>query len=121
MKDYIIRIIAVLGFLVLSWLTERVIAFINSKIKNQKAAKYLSEFTYVVTGAVKATYQEYVEALKSADEFNLEAQKHALELAKKKIKEEMTTSTREYLEKNTDDIEALIETAIHSTLYDLKK
>lgn len=121
MEDIIVKIILSIGIAVVSWLTERVIAFINSKIKNQKAAKYLSEFTYVVTGAVKATYQEYVEALKNADEFDLEAQKHALELAKKKIQEEMTVSTREYLEKNTDDIEALIETAIHSTLYDLKK
>lgn len=120
MKDYIIRIIAVLGFLVLSWLTERVISLLNNKIKNEKARKYLTDISIIVSDSVKSTYQEYVETLKNNGTFTEEAQKKALEMSKEKIKSELTDSMKDYIVRNKSDFEMWMETAIHSELYNLK-
>ena len=121
MEDYIIRIIAALGMLLISWINERVVKLISTKIKNEKAQKYLSEIYLIVSGAVKSTYQETVETLKKEGKFDEAAQKQALETAKSKIRLELTDRMYSYLEKNIGDIEVWLNTAIHSELYDLKK
>ena len=120
MEDYTIRIIAFVGMILISWLTERIIHFINTKIKSDKARKYLTDISIIVSDSVKSTYQEYVETLKNNGTFTEEAQKKALEMSKEKIKSELTDSMKDYIVKNKGDFEVWLETAIHSELYNLK-
>ena len=120
MEDIIVKIILSIGIAVVSWLAERVISLLNSKIKNEKARKYLTDISIIVSDSVKSTYQEYVETLKNSGTFTEEAQKKALEMSKEKIKSELTDSMKDYIVKNKSDFETWLETAIHSELYNLK-
>ena len=121
MEDYIVRIVAALGMFLISWITERVTKLISTKIKNEKAQKYLSDVYSIVLNAVKSTYQEYVETLKDADMFNVDEQQRALEMAKEKIERELTEQSKKYIVDNFGDLNSWIINSIHSTLYDLKK
>lgn len=52
--------------------------YLGVKIENTTVAKYAQEITQAVTTAVTYVSQTYVDALKNAGEFTLEAQKEAL-------------------------------------------
>ena len=121
MTDIFIRICVGIGFALISWLTERLIAYINGKIKSDKLKRFLSGAVDIVADSVKATYQTYVESLKKEGAFTEEAQKQALEDAKSKIRLGMSVSMKQYIEENVGDFEVWMDTTIHSVLYDLKK
>ena len=48
----------------ISYARTRVILYLNSKIKNEKAKDLLTQATTVVTNAVRAVFQTYVDSLK---------------------------------------------------------
>ena len=121
MKDIFIRITVSISVALLTWLGERIIVLINSKIKNDKIARYLSNATLVVTDAVKATQQEIVDTLKKEGKFDREAQSRALETAKSKIRLNLTEQTKAFIEENYGNFEMWMETAIHATLFNIKK
>ena len=121
MQEIFIKIIVGIAVALLSWLGERIIVLINSKIKNEKIARYLSNVTLVVTDAVKATQQEIVDTLKKEGKFDLKAQSLALETAKSKVRLNLTEQTKSFIEENYGDFELWLETAIHATLFNIKK
>lgn len=121
MQEIFIKIIVGIAVALLSWLGERIIVLINSKIKNDKIARYLSNATLVVTDAVKATQQEIVDTLKKEGKFDLEAQSVALETTKSKIRQNLTEQTKAFIEENYGNFEMWMETAIHATLFNIKK
>lgn len=121
MKDFVMYILCALGIVVVSWLSERLIKLINTKIKNQRFAHYLTAATTAVTDAVKAVQQEYVDGLKKAGKFDEEAAKEALMKAKVKVLESLSIETRKYITENIGDINHWIETTIHSVLHDMKE
>lgn len=120
MKEIIIYVISAIVLAILGWLFERVKAWINVKIKNEKAQKIMAEITCLVEDAVKATYQEYVEALKKEGTFDKDSQLNALSIAKQKIQASLSDEAKEFLSKNYLNIDEWIETTIHSVLYNLK-
>lgn len=121
MKEILIYVGSTLLVALTSWAAERLIAFLNSKIKNQKVAGYLSSITNVVADAVKATQQEFVDGLKKSGQFDAEAQEKALEMTKNKVLAGLNDETKKFIEANYGSLEAWLLTAIHSALYDLKK
>lgn len=121
MKDFVMYILWTLGIGIVSWLSERLIRLINTKIKNQRFAHYLTAATAAVTDAVKAVQQEYVDGLKKAGKFDEEAAKEALMKAKVKVLESLSIETRKYITENIGDINNWIETTIHSVLHDMKE
>lgn len=121
MKEILIYVGSTLLVALISWAVERLIAFLNSKIKNQKIVGYLSSITNVVVDAVKATQQEFVDTLKKTGEFTSDAQIKALEMAKNKILFGLTEETKNFIKSNYGSLDEWLETAIHSALYDLKK
>ena len=66
MKDILISIASTVILALVTWISERLIALINAKIRNQRFAHYLTAATAAVTDAVKATQQEYVDGLKKS-------------------------------------------------------
>lgn len=121
MKDFVMYILWTLGIGIVSWLSERLIKLINTKIQNEKFAHYLTAATAAVTDAVKAVQQEYVDDLKKAGKFDEEAAKEALMRAKVKVLEALSVETRKYITENIGDINKWIETTIHSVLHDMKE
>lgn len=103
-----------------SWGTTVLVKWLNSKIKNKEIAAFATTIVNVVNGAVKATYQSYVESLKGTDAWTKEAQENALKMALDTIKEELTTEALAYIESQHGDIDKYLVTLIESMLYDLK-
>lgn len=121
MKEVLILIGSGIIIGLLTWISERLVRLINTKIKNQRFAHYLTAATTAVTDAVKAVQQEYVDGLKKAGKFDEEAAKEALMKAKVKVLESLSIETRKYITENIGDINHWIETTIHSVLHDMKE
>lgn len=64
-QSIIIKIVSALLATLGAWVLAKVKSLINTKIKNEKARNLLQGATNVVSNAVKATYQTYVESSKS--------------------------------------------------------
>ena len=56
-----------------TWGTTVAINWLNSKIKNKELAAFSATILTIVTAAVKATYQSYVEGIKGTDAWTKEA------------------------------------------------
>lgn len=80
-QSIIIKIVSALLATLGAWVLAKVKSLINTKIKNEKARNLLQGATNVVSNAVKATYQTYVESIKGTDAWTKDAQEEALKLA----------------------------------------
>ena len=104
----------------ISWSTGVLISFLNEKIKDKKLSKFLTGATAVVTDAVQAVYQTWVEALKAEGKFTKEAQEYAKQQATDMIKCQLTNEMMKYIEENFGDVSDWISEKIESVIYTLK-
>lgn len=104
----------------LAWLVSMATSWISTKIKDKNAAKMLETILTIVTDAVQATYQTYVEALKGTDAWTKEAQENALNMALTTIKKQLTQESAKFITDNYGNIEEYLKTLIESILYKLK-
>ena len=103
-----------------TWGTSVLIQWLNSKIKNKEIAALAATILTVITHAVKATYQSYVQSIKGTNLWTKEAQEEALRTALETAKAELTTEALAYIQAQHGDIDKYITTIIESVLYDLK-
>ena len=94
--------------------------FINSKIKNNKAADLLTTATTIVINAVRSVFQTYVEALKKEGSFNKDAQIIALNKAKDIALTQMTDEVKDYLVTTYGSLDSWLDTNIEATINILK-
>ncbi len=116
-------LLSVLGIIIttfVSWALERLIAFINAKLKGTKYTQYLTDAVDIVSRAVKNTYQTYVQSLKDKDMFTAEAQAEALTKAKDMAMSQLSGEMQNYISSNFGDVEKWLTSTIESVLYDLK-
>lgn len=104
----------------LAWLVSMATSWISTKIKDKNAAKMLETILTIVTDAVQATYQTYVEALKGTDAWTKEAQENALNMALTTIKKQLTQESAKFITDNYGNIEEYLKTLIEAVLYKLK-
>lgn len=119
-QTILLSIIGIVLTAFISWASERLITFINTKISDAKQAKYLTSAVEVVTRAVKSTYQTYVESLKGKDMFDSEAQKQALQHASDTALTQLSADTQLWVEDNFGNVHEWISNTIESVIYDLK-
>ena len=98
----------------------KVKSLINAKIKNEKARNLLQGATNIVSNAVKATYQTYVESIKGTDAWTKDAQEEALKLAIAAARMQLSADVEKFINDNFGDVETWIKSQIEATLYDLK-
>ena len=98
----------------------KLIQFINSKIKNNKAADLLTTATTIVINAVRSVFQTYVEALKKEGSFNKDAQINALNKAKDIALTQMTDEVKNYLVTTYGSLDSWLDTNIEATINILK-
>ena len=103
-----------------SFLVAKITEWINSKIKDQKAASYLLTITNLVFSCVQEIYQTYVEVLKKENKFDADAQKQALDTCLTKIKSQMAPEIASYITANFGDLDSYLTSQIESTIYSLK-
>ena len=124
MNEIIINIISVvvtsIVFPLISIAGAKLIQFINSKIKNNKAADLLTTATTIVINAVRSVFQTYVEALKKEGSFNKDAQIIALNKAKDIALTQMTDEVKDYLVTTYGSLDSWLDTNIEATINILK-
>lgn len=104
-----------------SWGVAALTEWLNTKIKNEKVAKYLTVITSIVETSVKEVFQTYVEALKKGNGFTAECQKKALDLALSKAKTALNDDLIGYISTTYGDVEQFLISQIESTIYSLKQ
>ena len=124
MNEIIINIISVVVTSIvlplISIAGAKLIQFINSKIKNNKAVDLLTTATTIVINAVRSVFQTYVEALKKEGSFNKDAQIIALNKAKDIALTQMTDEVKEYLVTTYGSLDSWLDTNIEATINILK-
>lgn len=119
-QTILLSVVSIVLTALVTWLSERLIAYLNTKISNAKYAKYLGDAVSIVTDAVKSTYQTYVEALKNENMFTEDAQKKALNRAKNAALSQLSQDLKVFIGTTFGDLETWIQETIESSLYDLK-
>ena len=124
MNEIIINIISVVVTSIvlplISIAGAKLIQFINSKIKNNKAADLLTTATTIVINAVRSVFQTYVETLKKEGSFNKDAQIIALNKAKDIALTQMTDEVKDYLVTTYGSLDSWLDTNIEATINILK-
>jgi len=124
MNEILINIIsAVVTTVLLPLLTlagTKLIQWIGTKTKNEKATALLSTATNIVLNSVRSVFQTYVESLKASGSFNKEAQLTALSKAKDIALSEFSDDVKEYITANFGDLETWLVTQIESSINILK-
>jgi ribosome-binding factor A len=108
----ILPLISFLGIKLSQWL--------STKIKDEKAAKLLTQATEIVVTAVKSVFQTYVESLKNSGTFDKTAQLEALNKAKAIVTSELTVELKDFIVANYGDLESWIINQIEASIYKLK-
>ena len=87
---------------------------LDAKVSKEVSKKYIDMLADTITDCVISTNQTYVDALKTANAFDKEAQKKAFELTYNKIMNVLTEDAKEYLTTIYGDLEIYITTKIES-------
>ena len=120
MNDILLNILSVVvTSIILPFITyagARLIAFLNSKIKDENSKLLLTTATDIVVNAVRSVFQTYVESLKASGNFDKEAQLIALNKAKDIALEQMTDEVKNFISKNYGSVDAWLTTTIESTI-----
>lgn len=103
-----------------AWVLAKVKTFISTKISNEKLRGLAEAATSIVSSAVKATYQTYVEHIKGTDAWTKEAQKEALQKAIDAAKSQMSADVKAYIEQNFGNLDSWLTSQIEATIYSLK-
>lgn len=104
-----------------TWLTARIVAWLNAKISDKKAANFAGALTKIIMSAVQNVFQTYVEALKKDNAFTKEAQQEALNKCLAIIHTQLTPELVEYIQTNFGDVEPYLISSVEAMIYSLKK
>jgi hypothetical protein len=124
MNDILLNILSVVVTAVVvplvSLLGSKLVQWMGTKVKDEKAAAFLSKASGIVLNAVKSVFQTYVDSLKKNGSFDAEAQKTALGKATEIIKSQLGTDLTDYIKANYGDLDKWITTQVEATIDTLK-
>lgn len=124
MNEMLINIISVLVTAVvipvISLLGAKLVSWLSTKIKNEKANKMIKTATEIVVSAVKTVFQTYVDALKKEGKFDKKSQILALTKAKDIALSQMTEDVKEFIQTNYGGLDLWLTTQIEATINTLK-
>ena len=120
-KSILISIGTAVIFALVSWGLTLLTTWLRTKIKNKKIAELLSSILNIVTNAVKVVYQTYVANIKGTDEWTVDAQKKALQMALEKAKKQLSKDTIKFIEDTYGNLDDYLTNLIEAILYNLKK
>ena len=105
---------------VISFLGYKLTQFLNTKIKDEKAASFLTQASDIVLSAVRSVFQTYVESLKNSGNFTAEAQKIAFNLAKNIVLKQLSEEVKTFIITNYGDLDEWIRNKIEASINLLK-
>ena len=120
MNEILLNVLSVIVTAVIlpliSYAGTRLIAYLNSKIKDANAKIQLTTATDIVVNAVRSVFQTYVDSLKASGSFDAQAQTQALTKAKDIALSQMTDEVKTFIDKNYGSIDAWLTTTIEATI-----
>lgn len=124
MNEILLNIISVMVTAVvipvISLFGSKLYELINSKIKNEKGAKCLTEASEIVLNAVRFVFQTYVESLQKSGSFDKDVQIEALNLAKNIVFSQLSAETKTFISSNYGDLNEWLITSIEAGINKLK-
>ncbi len=124
MNDILINIISAVVTTVLlpliTWAGTKLIQYMGTKVKNEKAAALLTSATNVVLNAVRSVFQTYVESLKASGSFGPDAQVEALKKAKDIALSQFGEDVKKYITTNFGNLDGWLTNQIESSINLLK-
>ena len=120
MNEILLNILSVVVTAVIlpliSYAGTKLVSYLNSKIQNEKTKDLLAQATLVVTNAVRAVFQTYVDSLKKSGNFGKEAQIEALNKAKEIALAQLSEDVKDYINKNFGGVDSWLTTQIEATI-----
>lgn len=104
-----------------SWGISRLIAWLNTKIKDEKMKQMAGQVLSIIQSAVQAIQQVFVDALKDDGKFDAKEQAIAKEKCLAIINEQLTPELTAYIQENFGDVQKYLSTQIEAVLYNLKQ
>lgn len=104
----------------ISLIGAKIVAWLSSKTKNEKATAVIKKTNDIVMNAVKCVLQTYVDTLKKEGKFDEASQFLALSKAKEKALEQMSDDTKTFIEKNYGNLDLWLTTSIEATINTIK-
>lgn len=104
----------------ISWATTKLIALMNSKIKDTQVKRWATDLTSIIMNSVLTVTQTYVDNLKKENAFTKEAQKEAFDKCLALIQNQLTPELKKYIEDNFGDIQVYLKTQIEAMIKSLK-
>lgn len=124
MNDILINVISAVVTTVLlpliTWAGTKLIQYIGTKVKNEKAAALLTTATTIVLNAVRSVFQTYVESLKASGSFGPDAQVEALKKAKDIALSQFGEDVKEYITTHFGNLDGWLTNQIESSINLLK-
>lgn len=118
--EILTKIILSVASVLISALGVYVTYLINKHIKNEQLKRIVNSLKDLIQHSVLETQQTYVDALKKAGSFDLEAQKQALERCLNNIKANMPSDVENWLKSNYTDVESYLKSLIEAQIGLLK-
>lgn len=124
MNETLTNILSIIVSLVLIPLislgSKELIGFIKTKTASEKTRSKLTCITEIVTTAVKAVFQTYVEALKKEGKFTKDAQVTALKMAKQIATEQLNEDLKSFITINYGEFDHWLTCQIEASINTLK-
>ena len=124
MNDILINVISAVVTTVLlpliTWAGTKLIQYIGTKVKNEKASALLATATNIVLNAVRSVFQTYVESLKANGKFDSASQVEALKRAKDIALSQLGDDVKEYITANFGNLDGWLTNQIESSINLLK-
>lgn len=124
MNDILINIISAVVTTVLlpliTWAGAKLIQYLGTKVKNEKASTYLTTATNIVVNAVRSVFQTYVESLKESGTFDNAAQVLALQRAKEITLAQLGDDIKEFITATYGNLDTWLTNQIEGTINLLK-
>lgn len=124
MNDILINVISAVVTTVLlpliTWAGTKLIQYIGTKVKNEKASALLTTATNIVLNAVRSVFQTYVESLKANGKFDSASQVEALKMAKDIALSQLGDDVKEYITANFGNLDGWLTNQIESSINLLK-
>ena len=118
--DILWSIVGIVATGLVSWATTALVSWLNTKIKNEKAAKWASDLTNIVSNAVLSVTQTFVDTMKKGGEWNEEVAKEAKQKCLDIIIGQLTPELQEYITSNFGDMMSYLNNLIEATIQGFK-
>lgn len=104
-----------------SWGVAAFVAWLNSKVKNEKVRAALENARDIITATVAATSQTFVDDLKKSGGFSPAKQQEAFKMTLAAVKKQLTAEAAAAVNAITDDAEAWLAAEIEKAVRNSKK